>query len=561
MATWKDLLPDASNDRTLERARGVIGKGVKYKLGKGGFDPVKEMTGASDCSGFVAWAIGIPRELPPGSGRWLSTDQYWSGGSPVADGLFDPVTPGEARTGDLYVYPDHAGRQGHIGVITGVRNGRPDRVVHCSMGNFRRSADAVEETDTGVFDRNERARVLRVDYEALRELFGVPPAERRPRLLLGRWTGSEGTGSFTYRQIHGARFENGGVEASPSAVGSWLGRRDRRTRPRPLDAILEEWGFSFWTDHQFRDDLADPRVYVNVAADIDPAPREPRPSVAGELRHGRLKDEPVLKEVLEGRRILRASGGIVGGAGVIQDALNHLARSYPEYHVDLGSGSRYRGFFGTRTRQAVRNFQATHGLQPDGEVGPDTLRALDAALLAFDAQGSADPTRTPPPSAEHRPSDDFRTAFLRSAFAPAQASQRETKVPASITLAQAILESNWGRSRLCAEANNYFGIKGTGPAGSVIMPTFEYINGQRVRRDEPFRVYNSMEESFRDHGNLIAFRRWRNSDRLIYEAAMRHTDDFRRFAEALEGVYATDPAYAELLTDLIDRYELDQFDV
>lgn len=51
---------------------------------------------------------------------------------------------------------------------------------------------------------------------------------------------------------------------------------------------------------------------------------------------------------------------------------------------------------------------------------------------------------------------------------------RKYGVPASLTLAQAILESNWGTSGLTQKANNLFGIKGTGPAGSVTMQTTEY---------------------------------------------------------------------------------------
>ncbi len=90
-----------SNDHTLQRTRAALGKGTVYRLGKGGFDPTQPMTQECDCSGFVAWAIGIPRELPPGSDQWLAIDNDWQGGSLVADGLFDRVGDGQAQPGDL----------------------------------------------------------------------------------------------------------------------------------------------------------------------------------------------------------------------------------------------------------------------------------------------------------------------------------------------------------------------------------------------------------------------------------------------------------------------------
>ena len=138
MASWRDMLAGVSNARTLQRAREALGRGTKYKLGKGGFDPTRPLTHECDCSGFVAWAIGIPRELPPRSGHWLATDNYWRGGSPVADGLFNRAADGRVQPGNLYVYPDSGGRQGHIGIVTRVGAAwEPTRVLHCSQGNFR----------------------------------------------------------------------------------------------------------------------------------------------------------------------------------------------------------------------------------------------------------------------------------------------------------------------------------------------------------------------------------------------------------------------------------------
>jgi spore coat assembly protein SafA len=145
-------------------------------------------------------------------------------------------------------------------------------------------------------------------------------------------------------------------------------------------------------------------------------------------------------------------------------------------------------------------------------------------------------------------------AFIDSIAADAIRSQRTTGVPASVTIAQAILESGWGRSELTRQANNYFGIKGTGPAGSVTMRTREVFNGREVYVNAQFRKYNSAAESFADHAQFFI----RNPR---YATAMRHTNDAFRFAaEIHKAGYATDPNYTNLLHRLMREYDLTRFD-
>jgi peptidoglycan hydrolase-like protein with peptidoglycan-binding domain len=313
MASWRARLAEASNDCTLQRAGAGCGKGTVYTLGKGGFDPTQPMTRECDCSGFVAWAIGIPRELPPGSDQWLATDNYWQGGSPVADGLFGRVAPGQAQPGDLYVYPDAEGRQGHIGIITRIDAvGKPTHVVHCSLGNFRTHGDAVQETEAGVFVRNLNSHIMRVDYGALRALF----------------------------------------DGAPSAP-----------------------------------------------------PASDTSGVAERLRHELLRDDPTLRRVVAEHLVLHPSGARVAGCAAVQDGLNYLAPRYPEYYVDLGTKRRNRGSYGPKTVRALKHFQAAHNIQPDGLIGHDTALALDAALLAYDAnQLDSTPPECQHPLPSHRPS-------------------------------------------------------------------------------------------------------------------------------------------------------------
>ena len=98
-----------------------------------------------------------------------------------------------------------------------------------------------------------------------------------------------------------------------------------------------------------------------------------------------------------------------------------------------------------------------------------------------------------------------------------------------------------------------FGIKGSGPAGSVSLPTQEFENGQWVTITAQFRVYNTVAESIADHANLLATSGY-------YGAAMANRQAPNSFAQALTGVYATDPNYGNTLVGLMRRYNLYRFD-
>lgn len=147
--------------------------------------------------------------------------------------------------------------------------------------------------------------------------------------------------------------------------------------------------------------------------------------------------------------------------------------------------------------------------------------------------------------------------FIASIGEAAVDSADRTGVPASVTIAQAILESYWGSSRLARDANNYFGIKSqtkAGPAGSVWFDVWEVIGGRNVVQSQAFRAYNTIAESFIDHGLFFV-------ENARYGAAMAAKDDARQFAREINRAgYATDPAYASKLIGLMDRYDLYRYD-
>ncbi len=147
--------------------------------------------------------------------------------------------------------------------------------------------------------------------------------------------------------------------------------------------------------------------------------------------------------------------------------------------------------------------------------------------------------------------------FISVVAQAAQGSEQATGVPASVTIAQAILESDWGKSLLATEAFNLFGIKalnGPGPAGVVDMNTWEVLNGGDTVVDAAFKAYHNIFESVDDHGRFLR-------DNPRYSAAFR-TSDPREFARRInQAGYATDPSYSVKLISLMNRYDLYRYDL
>jgi flagellum-specific peptidoglycan hydrolase FlgJ len=144
-------------------------------------------------------------------------------------------------------------------------------------------------------------------------------------------------------------------------------------------------------------------------------------------------------------------------------------------------------------------------------------------------------------------------AFISLVAPGAVAAQQRYGVPASVTIAQAIEESAWGQSSLAAQYHNLFGIKGTGPAGSVTLPTQEFEDGSWVTINAPFAVYRNDAESIAGHAELLATSGY-------YTRAMADRGYPDAFANDLTGVYATDPDYGANLIALMKLYNLYQYD-
>jgi flagellar protein FlgJ len=161
----------------------------------------------------------------------------------------------------------------------------------------------------------------------------------------------------------------------------------------------------------------------------------------------------------------------------------------------------------------------------------------------------------PPPNGSMTPAQ-----FIAAAAPLAQQGRREFDVPASVTLAQAILESGWGRSQLSANDRSYFGIKCFGWPGSIAVSCHTYPTsecdaaGHCQPTDASFRAYASVADSFRDHGLFL-----RANDR--YRAAFDHTGNADQFLlQICQAGYATSPTYYTSLSGLMHQYNLYQYD-
>jgi flagellum-specific peptidoglycan hydrolase FlgJ len=177
------------------------------------------------------------------------------------------------------------------------------------------------------------------------------------------------------------------------------------------------------------------------------------------------------------------------------------------------------------------------------------------ALLSWYVYFYKESTPPAPPT-----TDEQIRAYIQQYKQIAQEEMRRSGVPASITLAQGILESRYGTSALATKANNHFGIKIGGAdwkGGVYYVYTKEWSKklGRMVNKLAGFRAYDSAAESFSHHSDFLTTRP------RYSELFKLPPTDFEAWAHGLERTgYATDPEYGEKLVSLVQRFELAQYD-
>lgn len=143
--------------------------------------------------------------------------------------------------------------------------------------------------------------------------------------------------------------------------------------------------------------------------------------------------------------------------------------------------------------------------------------------------------------------DKVVVSFVKRFSDVAISEHQKYNIPASITLAQGGLESDWGRSKLAQKANNFFGVK----CLKKRCRKGHCINFNSDHHKDFFRLYGSAWESFRDHSKLLNYKRYKPC----------HGKTINDFCHCLKSKgYATDKKYATKLIAIIKKYGLSEFD-
>ncbi len=203
---------------------------------------------------------------------------------------------------------------------------------------------------------------------------------------------------------------------------------------------------------------------------------------------------------------------------------------YPDQRIDLSSAT---------------SLAMAEALQPDMPGSPASpLAGMQPYTTASASRMTASPDG--PASAGSR-------AFLAQHAAHARQAQATSGIPATFMVAQAALETGWGKHEIRFDdgrtSHNLFGIRAganwKGPVAEIW--TTEFVNGSAQKVRGQFRAYGSYEESFNDYARLI-------SQSPRYANAMRHLGDPQAYASALQQAgYATAPNYASVLGSMIEK--------
>jgi flagellar protein FlgJ len=183
------------------------------------------------------------------------------------------------------------------------------------------------------------------------------------------------------------------------------------------------------------------------------------------------------------------------------------------------------------------------------DTGAEPTTAAEAASTIPGSVSSAGSLSAPTPSGQQTGTD--KQGFIDTMRPYAEQAAQSLGLPANFILAQAALETGWGKREIVAadgtNSHNLFGIKaGANWQGETVdQVTTEYQHGLAVQKTETFRVYASYGEAFQDYAGLLARR---------YAKALAAGDSAESFATAIaSGGYATDPAYAAKLRRVIGQ--------
>lgn len=231
-----------------------------------------------------------------------------------------------------------------------------------------------------------------------------------------------------------------------------------------------------------------------------------------------------------------AEGGGTGLSRVLEQQLSANFRS-----ADTSVTPELKPLSETGLFQGIPHMPAaarSAALRQSLQAGAADTAELDAALSALTPAASRD-------------APAYARDFVEKVWPAAVTASRETGIPARFLVAQAALETGWGRAELTAadgsSSHNLFNIKagGSWQGPTVTVSASEFVDGRWTRQTDAFRSYRSYEESFADYARLL-----KNQPRY---APVLGTQDAGSFARGLQQAgYATDPAYADKLQRIIN---------
>ncbi len=239
-----------------------------------------------------------------------------------------------------------------------------------------------------------------------------------------------------------------------------------------------------------------------------------------------------MQQVMKSMRDATTSSGMLDNAGT-QMGADMLDTQYANQMTGLAGG--LSDLIAKQLeRQMGGDAQATARLKPAAALPPSN------AIGAPTGSGAMKPLKLS--------RDDFLTVHQQSA----RAAEAQTGIPATFMVAQAAHESGWGRHEIRnndgTTSFNLFGMKaGSGWKGRTTnVTTTEVVDGQAQKVVQKFRAYNSYEEAFRDYASMM-------KDNPRYAKVVASGNSAENFAKGLQRAgYATDPAYADKLTRVIN---------
>ncbi|HEY0820911.1 MAG TPA: flagellar assembly peptidoglycan hydrolase FlgJ [Rhizobacter sp.] len=236
----------------------------------------------------------------------------------------------------------------------------------------------------------------------------------------------------------------------------------------------------------------------------------------------------------------------VGSGGFLDNAGSKLGTEM----LDQQFATQMTGLRGGLSDVIARQLERQLG-EPLANIAADSAKAA-VEKRSLERQGALPKVNDAPASLDGLQGKERQMGFLKLHGDAARAAEAATGIPANFMVAQAAHESGWGRHEIKhrdgSTSFNVFGIKaGPGWKGPVAeVTTTEYINGQPHKVKAKFRAYGSYEEAFTDYAKLM-----KNNPR--YAKVVDNASSAHGFAHGLQKAgYATDPAYADKLTRMIN---------